>query len=171
VARFHIVPGESLVWIEAASNLHAITTRTDGPEGHLDVVLDPDGRVDPDRPISARISLPVERLRSGNPLEEREMRRRIQARRHPSIDGELLELQRSGSDGHYWARGRLTFRGVTQDHADELVIARVDDRTLTVVGESAFDIRDYGMDPPQILMLKVRPEVRVRIELVAARRD
>jgi hypothetical protein len=171
VARFDIVPGDSLVWIEADSSLHTITTRTDGPEGHLDLELDPDGGVDLGRPVSGHLSLAVERLRSGNLLEEREMRRRIQARRHPHIDGALVELGPSGSDGRYRARGRLTFRGVTNDHTDELAITRVDDRTLTVVGESTFDIRHYGMDPPQILLLRVRPEVRVRIELVLSRGD
>ena len=38
-------------------------------------------------------------------------------------------------------------------------------------GESTFDIRDFGMEPPRILMLKVQPEVGVRVEIVAERED
>jgi hypothetical protein len=32
-----------------------------------------------------------------------------------------------------------------------------------------FDIRDFKMDPPRLLMLKVHPEVTVRIDVVAGR--
>jgi hypothetical protein len=35
------------------------------------------------------------------------------------------------------------------------------------VGEHTFDIRDFGMDPPKILMFRVEPEVNVRVEIVA----
>ena len=41
--------------------------------------------------------------------------------------------------------------------------------TLRLTGESIFDIRDFGMDPPRILMLKVEPEVGVRVEILAER--
>ena len=34
-------------------------------------------------------------------------------------------------------------------------------------GQSSFDIRDFGMEPPRILMLRVQPEVTVRVEIVA----
>jgi hypothetical protein len=34
-------------------------------------------------------------------------------------------------------------------------------------GEHVFDIRDFGIKPPRILMLRVEPEVTVRIRLVA----
>ena len=51
-----------------------------------------------------------------------------------------------------------------------MTIALVDDRTLRLDGESTFDIRDFGMEPPRILMLRVEPEVDVRVEIVAERR-
>jgi hypothetical protein len=38
---------------------------------------------------------------------------------------------------------------------------------VTLAGRSTFDIRDFGMEPPRILMLKVQPEVAVRVEIVA----
>jgi hypothetical protein len=40
---------------------------------------------------------------------------------------------------------------------------------LRLEGRSTFDIRDFGMDPPRILMLRVHPEVAVRVEIVAER--
>ena len=63
--------------------------------------------------------------------------------------------------------GDLTFRGVTRICEDDVVITAVDDRTIGLAGESTFDIRDFGMEPPRILMLRVHPDVKVRIELIA----
>ena len=36
-----------------------------------------------------------------------------------------------------------------------------------MTGESTFDIRDFGMEPPRILLLKVQPDVHVRVEIHA----
>ena len=49
--------------------------------------------------------------------------------------------------------------------------ARVDDQTIQLDGRSSFDIRDFGMQPPKVLMLKVEPEVDVRVEIFAVRDD
>jgi hypothetical protein len=48
-------------------------------------------------------------------------------------------------------------------------IRRVDDRTIHLTGASSFDIRDFGMQPPKVLLLKVEPEVQVRVEIYAVR--
>ena len=37
------------------------------------------------------------------------------------------------------------------------------------VGHDRFDIRDFGMEPPRVLVLKVDPEVDVRVEIVAVK--
>ena len=52
-----------------------------------------------------------------------------------------------------------------------MLVSQDGDGTLQLSGESTFDIRDFGMDPPKILMLKVQPEVGVRVEIVAERED
>jgi hypothetical protein len=36
-------------------------------------------------------------------------------------------------------------------------------------GKSHFDIREFGMEPPRMLMLKVEPEVDIRVEIIAVR--
>ena len=38
---------------------------------------------------------------------------------------------------------------------------------MRLEGQSTFDIRDFGMEPPKILMLRVEPDVVVRIEVIA----
>jgi hypothetical protein len=46
-------------------------------------------------------------------------------------------------------------------------IAASDDGTVRLEGERVFDIRDFGMQPPRILMLRVHPEVAVRVSIEA----
>ena len=130
-----------------------------------------DGRVNLQVPAYAKLSLPVDRLASGNALEDRELKRRIDARRFPTIDGELRALEESGADGRYRARGELTFKGVTNTYEDEITIAAAadDQQLLTIAGAHTFDIRDFGMEPPKVLMFRVQPDVTVRIEVVAER--
>ena len=50
-----------------------------------------------------------------------------------------------------------------------MTIEEVDDRTIRLTGSSRFDIRDFGMQPPKVLMLKVEPEVDIRVEIHAVK--
>jgi polyisoprenoid-binding protein YceI len=167
VARYDIVPERSQVWIDATSSLHPIHSQTAGLEGYVEIEVGPDGRVDLSAPPEARLSLPVDRLSSGNPFEDRELRRRISARRFPRIDGELTSMSADGRDGSYVVSGMITFRGETRAYEHEMQISRVDEHTLRLVGGASFDIRDFGMEPPRILMLRVEPEVAVRVDIIA----
>jgi polyisoprenoid-binding protein YceI len=170
VTTYAIVPERSEVRIDAQSSLHPIHTSARGLEGFLELEM-VGGRVDLQRPARAKLSFPVDQLSSGNGLEDRELKRRIDARRFPSIDGMLEDLRETGRDGHYLARGDLTFRGVTNSYEEELTIEQVDERTLRLVGVHTFDIREFGMDPPKIMMFRVEPTVTVRVEIVAVKND
>ena len=163
MARYRIVPGRSRVWIEARSTLHAIHTETDGLEGWLDLEVRRGGRVDLDAPPSAHLELPVDQLTSGNPLEDRELRRRIDARRFPTIEGDLTLMQETEEDGRYRVAGDLTFKGVTRRYEDEMTVELVDGKMVVLAGERTFDVRDFGMEPPRILLFKVEPDVTVRV--------
>jgi hypothetical protein len=171
VAHYRIVPERSHVIVHARSSLHPIHTRTDGLDGYLEMEVLDGGRVNLSASPEAKLSFPVDLLKSGNPLENRELKRRIDARRYPTIDGRLVELRESENAGHYVARGDVTFRGVTKTYEDEMAITALDDRTLKLEGGHSFDIRDFDMEPPKILMLRVEPDVRVRVEIVAEKED
>ena len=155
--RYRIVPERSQVTIDARSSVHPIHTRTSGLEGFVELTFS-DGRVDVGATPRGRLSLPVDRLRSGNPLEDRELRRRIDARRFPTIDGD-----------QYLVGGDLTFRGETRACEAPMTISALDESTMQLTGQATFDVRDFGMEPPRILMLRVYPEVEVSVEIVAAR--
>jgi hypothetical protein len=165
--RYTIVPEESRVWIRGRSSLHPISSTTDGLEGFIDVETDGAGALDLTSPPSGRLSLPTKRLSSGNPLEERELHRRIDVRRYPTIDGVLTSMEPIGDGGRYRVRGDVDFRGVTRACEDDMTVEVVDDHTIRLAGESTFDIRDFGMEPPRLLLLRVEPEVAVRVEIVA----
>jgi polyisoprenoid-binding protein YceI len=114
------------------------------------------------------VSLPVKRLRSGNPLQDRELHRRLDARRHPTIDGVVTAIERAGEPGRYRVTGEVTFLGISRPHTDEMAFGVDEDGLLHVEGSSVFDVREFGMEPPRILVLRVEPEVSVRVALVAA---
>jgi polyisoprenoid-binding protein YceI len=170
VARYRIVPGRSRVWIHARSSLHPIHSETDGLEGWLELDVRRDGRVDLDAPSRGHLELHVEQLRSGNSFEDAEMRRRVNTRRYPTIEGDLAQMS-AGADGRYVVEGDLTFRGVTRRYRDEMTVEIADTQTLNLAGESTFDVRDHGMEPPRILLLRVEPEVKVRVAIVAEKED
>jgi polyisoprenoid-binding protein YceI len=167
VARYNIIPERSRVWIDARSNLHPIHSSTEGLEGYIDLELGPDGEVDLEKEPTGKLSLPVNRLSSGNRMEDREMQKRVDARRYPSISGVLTAMERTDSDGSYRVSGDVTFRGVSRPHQDEMTVKAVDPKTIQLAGKSQFDIREFGMEPPKVLVLKVLPEVDVRVEIFA----
>lgn len=167
--RFDIVPERSRVWIDARSSLHPIHSTSDGLVGYVEFETDEGGGLDLSTPPAGKLSLPVTRLSSGNRLEDREMHRRVDARRFPTIDGVLTHMERIGEDTRYRVSGDLAFRGVVRHCEDDMTVRIVDDRTVQLEGTSRFDVRDFGMEPPRILMLRVEPEVDVRVEIVAER--
>lgn len=167
MARYRIVPERSTVWIDARSSLHPIHSETSGLSGFFVGEVSPGGRIDTALAASAVVELPVAALSSGNPLYDREMRRRVDARRFPLIRGELREIKETERQGTYLVRGDVTFRGVTRAYEDEVVVRRLDHGALEFSGAHTFDIRDFGMEPPRILMLRVHPEVDVRVRIVA----
>ena len=164
--RFRIVPERSRVWLEASSSVHPIHGEAAGLSGSIDVQFDGTG-LDLTSSPEIKVELPVEQLKSGNRLEDAEMMRRIDARRYPTIRGVVKDMKSQGVDGRYAVTGDLSFHGVTQTLDGEVTVSRPDDGTLVIEGERQFDIRDFNVSPPKILMLKVHPEVKVRIRVEA----
>lgn len=163
---YRIAPERSQVWIEARSSLHPIHGEGRGLEGSIEAEVI-DGRLDLNGAPKIRLELPVESLKSGKSLEDAEMMRRIDARRYPTIRGNVVEMNESAA-GRYKVRGDLTFHGVTKTVEGEVSISMPDgDGTIVFEGEQTFDIRDFGVTPPKILMLKVHPDVKVRVRVVA----
>jgi len=167
--RFSFDPIRSCVWVDARSSLLPIKTQTRGLRGWVDVALLPDGTVDLDVPVQGRLEISVDRLSSGNQLYDRELRRRIDARRHPLIIGQITGVRAAEVEGRYRVAGDLSFHGETRVFEHEMTIAVDGESTIELRGDRVFDIREFGMKPPSMLMLKVYPEVAVRVELYGGR--
>jgi polyisoprenoid-binding protein YceI len=168
MAAFHIDAEASRVWVEARSSVHPVRGEGTGLQGVIDVELAGD-RVDTDLPVTGRVELRVDGLKSGNVLYDTELRRVADSRRHPTIVGELDVLFPDGGPMRYRAAGPLTFHGVTRQVEGALVIEVVDGDTILVEGEGTFDVTDFGVRPPRLLMLQVHPQVTVRLAVLARR--
>jgi polyisoprenoid-binding protein YceI len=166
--RFSFDPIRSCVWVDARSSLLPIKTQTRGLRGWVEVARLPDGTVDLAIPVQGRLEISVDRLSSGNHLYDRELRRRIDARRHPLIIGQITGVRSTEVEGRYRVAGDLSFHGETRVFEHEMTIA-VEESTIELKGDRVFDIREFGMKPPSMLMLKVYPEVAVRVELYGGR--
>jgi polyisoprenoid-binding protein YceI len=160
---------DSQVWTRASSSLHAISGEASGLEGvvEADVV---GGVVEPGS-LNARIELRVDKLRSGNPLFDSALKRVVQAGRYPKIVGETREMVLLEGDGLYQVIGDVTFHGVTRTIDGRVTVEVQDDRTLVIEGEHVFDVEEFGVKPPRIAMIRVHPDVQVRIRVVAERRE
>jgi polyisoprenoid-binding protein YceI len=168
VARYRIVPERSHVYIDAKSSLHPIHSTTDGLEGLVEFEFGSDGEVDLSNKPVGKLSLAVTKLSSGNRMEDRELHKRIDSRRFPTIEGVLDQMEPAGKEA-YQVTGEITFRGVTKTHQDQMTIHVADEQTIELEGKSRFDIREFGMEPPKMLMLKVDPEVDVRVDIIAVK--
>ena len=169
MTQLRVIPEQSQLWVEARSSLHPIHGEGTGIEGEADLEID-DGRIALSGTPKARIGLPVERLRSGNALQDMEMRRRIEAQKYPTIVGELVTATALSRPGRYRLQGDLTFHGVTRRLEADVMATLNGQGVLVVEGEYILDVRGFGVTPPRILGLQVYPEVKVRFRVVAERR-
>jgi len=166
VARYRIVPGRSHLWVEARSSLHPIKAESAAIAGYLETEVSGSG-LDLKVPPQGRIEVEVESLKTGNALYDRELERRLETRKYPRIRGEILEVTELDAGRRYRVRGNLSLHGVTKAVEGEVSLRIVDDGNFEIEGEKTFDIRDFGLSPPRILMLQVYPDVKVRGHVVA----
>jgi polyisoprenoid-binding protein YceI len=166
--RYTLDSDRSCVWVSGRSSLHPINTETRGITGWFEAASRTDGSLDLGQAVSGELELAVERLTSGNQLYDRELRRRIEARRYPTIAGRLTKIALDGAHPDYMVTGEVSFHGKTRTFSHGMQIeVGVGDIALT--GEDVFDIREFGMKPPSMLMVRVYPEIAVRVELHAIR--
>lgn len=161
---FGVVVERSAVLLEARSNVGPIAFGTTAIEGQVEAAVN-DSLVDVDSAPSACLSLKLDTLRSGNSLYDAELLRRVDARRHPTTSVELRGASRVGGSNRYLVDGIMTFHGISVSMSGTVGISLCDNGNLVVTGEHVFDIRDFGIAVPSVLMLKIYPDVRVQLQL------
>jgi DNA-binding PadR family transcriptional regulator/polyisoprenoid-binding protein YceI len=165
-AVFSVDPDRSVVLIEARSSVGPITFGAVGVTGHIEAsVLD--GVVKADSVRSAHLEIDVGQLRSGNALYDAELLRRIDARRHPTVSLELRTCRPAGGAGRYHVDGEITFHGSTRVLDGTVGVNVTPAGKLVVSGEQVVDIRDFDIDSPTVLMLRIYPDVAVQLHIEA----
>ena len=100
------------MWVQRAIE-HSTRSNNEerGLNGWVDVALHADGSIDLAEPVSGRLELSADRLSSGNQLYDLELKRRIDARKHPLIIGEIVRVEPTDEKYRYVVTGDLTFHG------------------------------------------------------------
>jgi len=166
--RYTIDPDRSTVWIRARSTLHPISAEMTGLEGFFEADVTPEGALDLSVAPRGHLEFAVDRLASNNPVFDVELKRRIDARRYPVITGDLVSMRPGSGPERYATDGEVTFRGVTRPAADELALSLPEPGAVVLEGEHVFDVETFEMRAPRILLVRVYPDVRVRVRIVAS---
>ncbi len=164
--RFRLVPDRSVVMVEVRSTVGPISFGALGVTGWVEAEL-ADGAIRPGTQPAARLEIAVDGLRSGNSVYDAELLRRISARRFPNVTLDLRDCVASGSENRYRLAGELTFHGATRPVDGTVNVEVASERRLVVTGEQVFDIRDFDVPSPTVLMLRIYPDVRVRLHVEA----
>jgi polyisoprenoid-binding protein YceI len=167
-ARFAFDSARSYLQVSGRSSLHPIDTETRGITGWFEASASDDGAIDLEAPVAGELELMVDRLTSGNHLYDRELRRRINAKHYPTIGARLVGVAPSDENGTYRVTGDVTFHGRTLTFEHDMAI-RFDRDEVVLSGADVFDIRQFGMEPPSMLMIRVYPEISVRLQLLGKR--
>jgi PadR family transcriptional regulator PadR len=166
VRRFSVSPERSAVLIEARSTVGPITFGAIGIAGWIETSVS-NGVLVPCEHTRAQVEIAVERLASGNRLYDAELLRRIDARRHPMVTLDLDAVTPIGPPDRFTLDGSITFHGVLRHLQGTVVAAMLNTHTLSVRGEHGFDIRDFGVSSPTVLMFRIYPDVMVKLQLEA----
>jgi len=166
--RYRIDPEESRFELEARTSLLPIHAGATGIEGYVDVPVGPDGGVDDTGQPAGTMTFEIRHLEDANPVYRREIEHLLDSRRHPTVVVELEHAEpRPG--GGYRATGRLTVRGVSHPLDGELDVRFPAPDRLELHGTRTVDVRDFGVEPPNLVLWRVHPDVKVRLDVVAHR--
>jgi polyisoprenoid-binding protein YceI len=161
--KFDVISTSTLVF-DVKSTLHPVHGTASQLTGYVAATVD-DGVVVLDPPPTMHVEFPVERLTSGNSLQDKETWKLLDGKRNPTIAADLRGLT-AAAGNTYRATGDITMAGRKKSYEGDLTL-KVDKDKLVVDGSLVVDIRDFGLQPPRLLMVTVQPEVTVRLHLIA----
>ncbi len=171
VRIYRVVPERSVILIEVRSTVGPIGFGCIDVSGWVSAAV-VDGAVVSGRSPTAhgptaRLEIAMSKISSGNRLYDAELLRRIDARRFPTAVVELRQCDASGPGSRYRLVGDVTFHGVSRVAQGTVNVKPVADGRLMITGEQVFDIRDFAIPSPTMLMLRIYPDVRVRLHAEA----
>jgi polyisoprenoid-binding protein YceI len=164
MSRFEVVPESSAVLIDARSNVGPIAFGTNAVTGRVTAHVEDGALLAEPRP-DAQVVVDLRSLTSGNSIYDGELGQRLDVRRYPLCTIVMTEMTPVGVDDRYLAAGELNLHGLTTSISGSFSMRARPDGGLEVSGEQSFDIRDFDISTPAVLMLRIYPAVRVRIQL------
>jgi polyisoprenoid-binding protein YceI len=119
------------------------------------------------------VEAPVDSLRTGNGLRDRDMRKSLEAGRFSTIRFELDEIRPSPMQGNQMVAtlvGRFTIHGVTRTETLPATLTWTPEE-IRVEATLAMDVRDYEIGHLSKLLgtLRMHPDIIVRVDLWFAR--
>lgn len=160
------------VSIAGTSNIHPFTAATTDVRMSRLVLAPADGNrlesaARPGGVEAFEIVIKAASLSSPKDGLDKNMHKALKVTAHPDITFRLLRLEPGATAGRLKAVGMLTIAGVEREVAFDLKVA-VNASTITVMGEVALLMTDYGIAPPKAMlgMLKTDPKITVTFETV-----
>jgi polyisoprenoid-binding protein YceI len=148
--------------VRARSTIGRIDFATMAISGYLEAQpVEGEFQTEP-RPHS-ELDLDLRLLTSGNPVYDAELARRMDLDEYPLATMVLADIKRLSASGRYSVHGDLTLHGVTRTLDGVVAVAFSEEGTCSVSGEQVFDIRDFQIETPSLLMLRIFPDVRVTL--------
>jgi polyisoprenoid-binding protein YceI len=117
--------------------------------------------------VSGNVELDASLLKTGNGLYDRELERKLEMRKYPRVRGRVISVKALDSGTSYRVQGELSLRGQTSQVQGDVRMRIIDATTVEFQGEQTIDIRNFGLEPPKFLMLKVYPDVKLRGLVIA----
>jgi len=163
--RWVPVPDKSAVEFTATHPLGDFRGRAEGVTGEFQA--DP---ADLKAGVTGVLRIRVPALRTGDAGRDRDMRKLLEADKHPEIRYTVSAVEGSfnsmtpSADVLLTIKGGIFLRGVERPMTF-LGRARLRDDRVWVRGESRLRLTDFGMTPPSRLFLKMGDEVLVSFDL------
>jgi polyisoprenoid-binding protein YceI len=161
---FDVLPGRSAVLVKARSNVGPISFATTDIEGTFSGVVE-DGHIATDGVVTGHLTVSLQGLTSGNVLFDSELRRRIDTRRFPSAILELQGATLSVDRSRYELTSTLEMHDVTRAISGSVSVEISGQDTAVVRGEQTLDVRDFDLEVPTTLALKIYPDVLIELHL------
>ena len=130
------------------------------------------------RGVSGRLTVQVAGLSTGNEGRDKEMWKALSADRHPTMYFVIQTVEAPSfppgvadhTDTLLTIQGRLSIAGIERVKRFSGRV-RLKQGRLWVRGESRFKMSDFGIKPPQYLLLPVKDEVGVGFDLLLERQQ
>ncbi len=152
----------SIITINGTSSMHDWTAKTQSISGELKA------STETTKPIAfttAKITLPTTSLKTDKDAMDKNMHKALKADKHPEIV--FVLKNHSIQKNETFVKGELTIAGVTK-LIETKITHKIADKSLSVSGETFFNMSDFGIKPPEFFMgaLKTGDKVDLNFQLV-----